>query len=294
MKFTVSTAMSDPSHYLPLAQCAEQCGFSSVAVPDSIFYSERVSAPYPYTSDGNRMWDKDTPWIEPFVAIPAMAAVTTTIRFYTNVLKLAVRNPLLAAKQIGSIVVMSNNRFGLGAGLGWLPEEFEWCGADYATRGKRANEAIEILRLVLGGGMVEYHGAHYDFELLQMSPAPSEPVPIYIGGHSKPGLRRAAKYGDGWASAMTTSKKLIGFVDALTALRKEYGRDHLPFEIQGVCLDVYDADGYKRLEAAGVTDIVTLPWMMYGAALNADLDTKRDGMKRFADGVIAKMVGPVG
>lgn len=289
MKFVISTAMSEPSHYLPLAQCAEECGFHGVAVPDSIFYSERVSAPYPYTTDGNRMWGAETPWIEPFVAIPAMAAVTRTIVFYTNVLKLAVRNPLLVAKQVGSLAVMSNNRFVLGAGLGWLPEEFEWCGTDYKTRGKRGNEALEILELVLGGGMVEYHGEHYDFEQLQMSPAPTERVPIYIGGHSKPGLRRAAKYGDGWASAMLTEKKLLGFVDELAALRKEYGRDHLPFAIQGVCMDVFDADGYTRLEENGVTDIVTLPWMLYGAGINASLDAKLDGMKRFADKVMAKM-----
>lgn len=289
MKFAMSVAMSDPSHYLPLAQCAEEHGFASVAVPDSIFFSEEVSAPYPYTSDGNRMWGAETPWIEPFVAIPAMAAVTKSIRFYTNVLKLAVRNPLLVAKQAGSIAVMSNNRFGLGVGLGWLPEEFKWCGTDYATRGKRGNEAIEILQRVLAGGMVDYEGEHYQFGKIQMSPAPSERVPIYVGGHSKPGLRRAAKYADGWASAMTTKTQLLGYIEQLTALRQQYGRAEVPFEIQAVCTDVYDADGYRALQEAGVTEIVTIPWMMYGVPINGDLDAKLDGVKRYAE----KLVQPL-
>ena len=93
-----------------------------------------------------------------------------------------------------------------------MPEEFKWCGTDFETRGKRMNECLEILRLIWGGGMVEYHGEHYDFGKIQMSPAPSKPIPIYIGGHTKPGLRRAAKYGDGWSSAMLPSKKLLSFV----------------------------------------------------------------------------------
>lgn len=288
MKFTVSIAMSDPSHYLPIAQAAERIGYDAIALPDSIFFSKRVSAPYPYTADGSRMWDEHTPWVEPFVAIPAMAAVTERIRFYTSVLKLAVRAPLLVAKQASSIAVMSNNRFGLGVGLGWLPEEFEWCGTDYKTRGKRGNEAIEILRQVLAGGFSSYHGEHYHFEELAMSPVPTEPVPIYIGGHSKPGLRRAAKYGDGWASAMLTSAALLEIVGKLTELRRQYGRDHLPFEIQGVVTDVFDADGYRRLEEGGVTDIITIPWIMHGCAINGPLDKKIEGLERFYETVVAK------
>jgi probable F420-dependent oxidoreductase len=289
MKFTVSVAMSQPDHYCALAVAAEECGFSSVAVPDSIFYSEQVSAPYPYTQDGQRMWDAHTPWIDPFVAIAAMAAVTRKVRFYTNVLKLGVRNPLLVAKTLGSTAVLSGNRVGLGAGLGWLPEEFAWCGQSYETRGKRVDEALEILRLVLGGGMVEYHGQHYDFAKLQMSPAPTEPVPIYIGGHTGPGLRRAAKYGDGWTSAMMTEQEIVATITELRRLLVELGRGAAPFEIQAVCTDVHTLDGYRRLAAVGVTDLITLPWLFYAAGRRASLEQKKDGMKRFADDIIAKM-----
>ena len=74
----------------------------------------------------------------------------------------------------------------------------------YAKRGKRVDEMIEVIKLVLGGGMVEFHGEFYDFDKLQMSPAPSKPVPFYVGGHTEVALKRAARVGDGWTSAMMT------------------------------------------------------------------------------------------
>jgi probable F420-dependent oxidoreductase len=290
MKFSVSIAMAPPEQYIPIAREAEKLGYHAIVLPDSIFFSEEVSKPYPYTKDGSRMWDGDTPWIEPIVGAAAMAAVTETIFFYTSVVKLPVRHPVLVAKQVASLAALSNNRFGFGCGLGWLPEEFKWCGTDFETRGKRMNECLEILRLIWGGGMVEYHGDHYDFGKIQMSPAPAQPIPIYVGGHSKPGLRRAAKYGDGWSSAMLPSKKLIALIAEIEAFRKDYGRDHLPMEYQAVVTDVWDADGYKRLEDAGVTDIINVPWLMYGTPMvGGTLQGRIDGLNRYADTVIAKM-----
>ena len=101
-----------------------------------------------------------------------MGAVTSKLRFYTNVLKLGSRNPLLLARQVGSVANATANRFGFGVGIGWAPEEFEWCGVPFARRGKRVDEMIEVLKLVLAGGMVEFHGEFYDFDRLQISPAP--------------------------------------------------------------------------------------------------------------------------
>lgn len=288
MKFTLALAMVEPPQYLALARAAEENGFDCVAVPDSVFYPERVSAPYPYTPDGGRFWSADTPWIEPWVAIPAMAAVTTRLRFYTNVIKLGIRHPLLVAKIVGSAAVLSGNRVALGVGLGWIPEEFAWCGQDYASRGRRVDEAIEVIRAVLRGGMVEYHGKHYDFDRLQMSPAPSEPVPIYVGGLSKPALRRAARLGDGWISVMNSESELGALIGELNRLRAELGRADDPFEIKVVCTDVFDPDGYRRLADNGVTDLITMPWYLYGGDMGP-LATKLSALERFADQVIAPM-----
>src|SRR3954469_3393755 len=178
MKFTLGVALSPLDQLTELARTAEECAFSSIALPDSIFYSEQVAASYPYTPDGERFWTAETPWVDPLIAAAAMGAVTGRIRFYTQVLKLGPRSPVLLARQVGSVANLTGNRFGLGVGLGWTPEEFEWCGAPFAGRGARVDEAIDVLKLVLGGGMVEYHGTYVDFDRLRMSPAPTEPVPI--------------------------------------------------------------------------------------------------------------------
>jgi probable F420-dependent oxidoreductase len=288
MKFSIALALLEPSQILPLAVAAERCGYDAVAVPDSVFYPERVSAPYPYTEDGKRFWSAETPWIEPWVAIPAMAAVTSRLHFYTNVLKLAIRQPLLVAKTVGSAAVLSGNRVALGVGLGWIPEEFRFCGEAYETRGGRADEAIAVIRAVLRGGMVEHHGRYYDFDRLAMHPAPSEPVPIYVGGLSKAGLRRAALLGDGWVSVMNRESEVRGFIAELARLRREAGRAGEPFEIKVVCTDVFDLDGYRRLEEAGVTDLISMPWYLYGGD-PGPLATKERAMERFAETVIGKL-----
>jgi probable F420-dependent oxidoreductase len=289
VKFTLGIALSPLDQLTDLARAAEESGYSSIALPDSIFYAEQAGAAYPYTPDGRRFWTVDTPWADPMVTAAALGAVTTRIRFYTQVLKLGPRNPVLLARQVGSVANLIGNRFGLGVGLGWNPEESLWCGAPYTERAGRADEAIEVLRLILGGGMVEYHGKHFDFGRLQMSPAPSEPVPIYVGGHAEPALRRAARIGDGWSSAMIRFDRLRAIIDHLADLRAEYGRADEPFEIQAVCVDRFGLDGFRQQADAGVTDAIVVPWMFYGADFGADTATKIDGIRRFADEVIAPM-----
>jgi probable F420-dependent oxidoreductase len=288
VKFSVAVAMSALDQLGELAKTAEECGYSSIALPDSLFYSEVQSASYPYTPDGSRFWDEETPWVDPFVAAAAMGAVTSRIRFYTQVLKLNPRNPVLLARQIGSVAALTGNRFGLGIGLGWSPEETRWCGGQFDHRGARADEAVEVIRLVLGGGMVEYHGKFYEFDRLRMSPAPTEPVPVYVGGHTDAALRRAARTGDGWTSAMITFDDLRDVVDRLAALRSGYDRTG-PFEIQAVCVDRFGLDGYRQQADVGVTDAIVMPWVFYGVGIDGPIQDKKDGMKRFADEIMGKL-----
>mgnify|MGYP006373138867 FL=1 len=193
------------------------------------------------------------------------------------------RNPLLLARQVGSVANLTGNRLGFGVGIGWAPEEFEWCGVPFARRGKRVDEMIEVLKLVLAGGMVEFHGEFYDFDRLQISPAPSEPVPFYVGGHTDVALKRAARVGDGWTSAMMTLDQLKSTIDKLDKLRAEFGRESVPFEIQAVCIDRFGVDGHRELAEAGVTDNIVIPWVFDGLGFDAKLDEKKDSLKRFAD-----------
>ncbi|MGI5128136.1 TIGR03619 family F420-dependent LLM class oxidoreductase [Pseudonocardia sp. CA-107938] len=288
MKFSLAIALSPLDQLTELARTAEECGFASIALPDSMFYMETASAKYPYTPDGSRFWDANTPWVDPLAAAAAMGAVTSRIRFYTQVLKLGSRHPVVLARQVGSVAVLTGNRFGLGVGLGWAPEEFEWCGVPYAHRGRRADEAIEVLQLILGGGMVSHHGEFFDFGGLQMSPAPTQPVPIYVGGHTEAGLRRAARH-DGWSSAMIKFADLRDIIGKLSALRAELGRADEPFEIQAVCIDRLGLDGYRQQADIGVTDALVVPWLADGVGFDGPLSAKQDSIKRFADTVITKM-----
>ena len=289
MKFTLSVALSPLDQLTELARTAEEYGFSSIALPDSLFYSETVSADYPYTPDGSRFWTEETPWVDPLVAAAAMGAVTSEIEFYTSVLKLGSRSPVLLARQVGSVAALTGDRFGLGLGVGWSPEEFEWCGAPYENRGKRVDEAIEVLRLILGGGMVEYHGRFFDFDKLRMSPAPTKQVPIYIGGHTDVALRRAARVGDGWASAMMKFDDLRETIARLRALLAEQGRGDDPFEFQAVCIDRFGLDGYRQQAEIGVTDVLTMPWVFDGAGFDAEVGPKKDSIKKFGDEIIGKV-----
>ncbi|MFC4603679.1 TIGR03619 family F420-dependent LLM class oxidoreductase [Rhodococcus kronopolitis] len=282
MKFTVGIAMSPLDQLTALAQTAEECGFANIALPDSLFYMETAAADYPYTPDGSRMWNAETPWVDPLIAAAAMGAATSTIGFYTNVLKLGSRNPLLLARQVGSVANLTGNRFGFGVGIGWAPEEFEWCGVPFKRRGARVDEMIEVIKLTLAGGMVEYHGEFFDFDKLQISPAPTKPVPFYVGGHTDVALRRAARVGDGWTSAMMKFKDLVETKRKLDDLLAENGREGEPFEIQAVCIDRFGKDGYQELAAAGVTDTIVVPWLFDGVAFDGPLEAKQDSLRKFA------------
>lgn len=281
--------MFPPEHLVPMARAAEDAGFDTIAVPDSVFYPEQVSADYPYTPDGGRFWAPETPFVDPFVAISAMAAVTERIRFVTNVLKLPIRDPLLVCKQLTSMAALSANRVAIGVGLSWIPEEFAWTRTDMGTRGKRADEMIEIIRLLCRGEgpeFAEYHGRFYDFDRLMMSPVPTEAVKVYVGGLSEPGLRRAARLGDGWISVQNTEAEITEACRDLAGYRAEYGRGNDSFEVNALCIDAFDLDAYHRLADAGVTELQAVPWYFTGRDPD-DLDVRIESVYTFARDVIA-------
>ncbi len=297
MRFGFHLFMVDPSEHLDIARSADACGWDSIQVADAPFFPEEISVPYPYTPDGTRFWPLDMPVLDPWVAITAMAVVTERIRFLPSVLRLAVRQPLLEAKSLCSVAAVSNDRVALGVGLAWMPEEFKWLGQDKKTRGARQDEAIQIIRLLLGGGMVEFHGKYYDFDRLIMAPVPKQKIPIYVGGTTTPALRRAARYGDGWVSVIHNMSEVEALMAELNGYRKEFGRDNEPFDIMMHCPDADTVDDIQRLEDMGVTDLQVTPWsekilaeMGVGAIMQQQpsLQAKQDAIQRYADEVIVK------
>ena len=200
--------MTDPRSYVALAQAAEDAGFDNFLVADSIGYPAHSSTEYPYNSDGTRDFLEDKPFIDPFVLMATLAAATTRLRFITNVLKLPVRSPVLVAKQISSVAVMSDDRVTLGVGTSPWPEDYAACGVDWAGRGRRMDESIDIVRGLCAGGWFEYHGDIYDVPRMKIAPIPNARIPILIGGHGDAALRRAARVGDGWICATYDDEEL--------------------------------------------------------------------------------------
>jgi probable F420-dependent oxidoreductase len=289
VRFSYAESMCDPSHYLPLAVEAEQAGFTSFTVPDSICYPEISDSKYPYTRDGERSFLEGKPFLEPFVLIPALAAVTQRLRFTTFVVKLPIRQPVLVAKQAASVAVLSGDRFGFGVGLSPWPEDFAVTGTDYATRGARMDEMIEIVRGLTRGGFFRYRGEHYQIPSIQICPVPAQPIPILIGGHADAALRRAARLGDGWMHAGGDAEALDRMLRRLHALRREHGREREPFEVHVISLDAYTLDGIRRLEDKGITDAI----VGFRNAYEKDtmsLQQKVDALRRYADAVIAKAI----
>lgn len=287
MQFTLALAMTPPEQVLPLARAAEAAGWDSVCFPDSVFYAEEVSGDYPFTPDGKRFWPEDSPFVDPLVGMPAVGAATERIGLYTNVMKTPLRHPLLVAKSLGSIAALFPGRVGLGVGLSWMPEEFEWLGQEMKTRGKRLDEQIAIIRAAIAGGYVEFHGDHYDFDRLRMDPpAPAgERVPIYVGGHSEAGMRRAARLGDGWIGAQATHEDMVALIERLHGTLAAEGRSTDGFEVKATPMVPATVDAMAALAEAGLTDVITVPWYFAGGDPN-DPQHQLDSISWFAEHVI--------
>lgn len=288
MEFCIAVAYNDPNHLCEIARTAEEAGFGGIIVSDHIVYPGDLKTPYPYTSHGRPRWDTTAPWPDPLIAVGAMSAVTTRIRFVCSIYLLALRHPILAAKSIATAAVMSGNRLTLGVGAGWMKEEFDLLGPAFETRGKRLNESIEVLRKMLAGGMVEHRGAFFDFDPVEINPVPTKPVPIYGGGTSNAALRRAATLCDGWASEIQTTTELDTILADLKRYRDDSERAGEPFGVCAALRDVFDPDGYRAMRDRGVTELITVPWLFYGDQ-GQTCEQKCDGIRRFSDEVMSQI-----
>ena len=290
MRFSYAESMTNPEYYLPLARAAEEAGYDSMVVPDSICYPEVSDTTYPFNPDGSREFLEDKPFLEPFSLIPAMGAVTERIRFVTFVIKLPIRQPVLIAKQASSTAVLTDNRLVLGVGTSPWPEDYAICGVPWERRGKRIDEEIAIMRGLMAGGYFEFHGEIFDIPSIKMCPTPSRSVPILIGGHHEAALKRAAVDGDGWLHGGGDPADLPGLLDRLAALRKEHGTEDKPFEVHVISAEAYSPGGVGRLEELGVTDVIVgFRWPYVTEQDVEPLQTKVDNLRRFADDVIAKV-----
>lgn len=290
MRFHYAENMTAVSNYIPLAKAAEANGYAGYVIPDSLIYPMASDTSYSYTEDGGREFLENKPFLESFIQATAIGSVTEKLEMTTNVLKLPVRPPLYTAKLAASVAALTNNRFNLGVGLSVWPEDYEVMGVPYAKRGKRLDECIQIVRGLCEGGYYEFHGEFYDLPPVKINPAPTKPLPILIGGHSKPALKRAA-LNDGFMHAGNgTLEEMTAMFAEIAEYRKEAGTSDKPFRIFATAMGEMTLDKVKQYQDMGVTDMPVAFRNLY--AVEADtqpLQDKIDDMKRFADNVIAKI-----
>lgn len=283
MRFAISLAFQPVEHLVAIAREADACGYDALAVPDHVVDLETLETPYPYTPDGRRRWDHDADWPDPWVLTGALAAATSRIRFFTSVYVPALRSPYLVAKAVGTAAVLSGNRVALGVGVGWCREEFELMQEDFSTRGRRTDEALELLAQLWQPGWTQHSGAYYETPRLTMEPTPSAPVPIYVGGLSEIAFARAARH-DGWIGDLYTVAEAGAHARRLSHLRAALGRTG-DFRVITALTDAFTPEQFADAEAKGVTDVWTMPWAYYHG-LDVDLERKLDGIRRFAADVL--------
>ncbi len=290
MRFAYAESMTDPSYYGPLARAAEAAGYDAMVIPDSICYPEHATSTYPYSPDGTREFLDGKPFLEPFSLIPALGAVTTTLRFVTFVLKLPVRNPVLVATQATSTAVLTGDRLLLGVGTSPWREDYDVLGVPWQRRGRRLDECIDIIRGLSAGGYFGYDGELVSVPRIKLAPVPSRPIPILLGGHSEPMLRRAARSGDGWMHGGGNPADLPGLLARLAELRREEGTADRPFQVHVISMDAYNADGIRRLEEQGVTDVIVgFRWPYASEPDTQPLADKIGALNAYAENVIVKV-----
>lgn len=285
MKFWQPIAWAETEQLCEIAKFAEECGFEGLMGADHALFPETMAPDYPYSDNGLPPQTAEHEYPDMWTSFAAMAAVTSTIKLVCGVFVLPIRNPIEVAKQAATLAILSQGRFALGAGTGWMKEEFDAYDVPFRGRGKRMDEMLEIMQGLWGGEMFAYRGKYFDFPPLQISPHSSYRVPLYFGGTAEVALRRAARVGDGWIGAGNTPEEIPGLMQHLQGLRREYGREHLPFE---TLVGVYaspDRALFDSLQNTGMTSGLNMPFA-YVLGPRSSLDDKKKMMAQFAEDVI--------
>ncbi len=261
----------------------EAAGFESLWVSDHVVMTEHVESRYPFAVDGKVTWASDTPYFDAMIALAAIATATEHAIIGTAVLVLPQRQPVVLAKQVASIDVMSGGRLTLGVGAGWLAEEFEALNVPFASRGSRFMEWMQLLRACWTGAPPPFEGRHYRLPPgVRSQPAPAHRIPLLVGGHSKAAWRRAGELGDGWlahqsAIALDVGELCVGIAASRDAAVRA-GRHPEEVEELSTTLRIIDsatridvvADALEALAEAGVGEVVVdIDWATPGAAVQA-------------------------
>ncbi len=222
--------LAQPATILALARQAEDAGFESIWLADHIAFPVSFKSQYPYSAGGDFPTRLAEPLMEPLATMGVLVGATRRVRIGTAVLVMPLRNPLLLARMLVTLDNFSGGRITLGAGVGWLKEEFEALDThDFGERGRATDEAIEIFKAISAGGEVGYRGKTYAFEPVYSLPGSVQRPhpPILIGGLADAALRRVVRHGTGWL-AVTASPETL--TERLAVLRRIAEAEKRPFE----------------------------------------------------------------
>lgn len=268
--------LSNSDDITAIAKAGEAMGFATIVFSDHIVVPTNVDSPYPYTVDGSFPGGAGAA-LEQLALMSYVAGATETSRLVTSVMILPHRNPLVTAKMLATIDVLSKGRVTVGVGVGWMREEFEALGApDFDRRGAASNEYLEIFKKCWTESPVSFNGEFYSFKEVHTLPHPIQKPhpPIWIGGHSRPALRRVAKYGDGWHPVGATAasplppaefQKLLDYLAAqLEAENRNIGDIFISLKAPSYDPGVVP-EGHERSLFTGEPDRIAEDLRMYNA-----------------------------
>jgi probable F420-dependent oxidoreductase len=254
-------------HLAEAARRAEDAGFDSVWVSDHVVMVQQSRSKYPYSDDGAITWDAADPRFDAIVALTMAATATRHVDVGVAILLVALRNPLILAKQLATLDVVSNGRIIVGTGAGWLAEEFDAVGVPFESRGRRLDEWIEILHDVWTGRPRAASYEHYEMPGGMLSyPTPQHHIPLLIGGMSSAAVRRAGRLGDGWLAFQRAGALDVPALEAgLDVMRQTASAEGRPtgravVRLTGQLDDA--AAALPALAAAGVDEvIIEVDWL---------------------------------
>ena len=284
MKFGIMFAnvlFGDGDGAKAVATAADELGYESIWTVEHVAVPKDYQSPYPYSSTGKMGGPDDMSIPDPFTWLAYIAAVTTNIKLATGVAILPQRNVVYTAKEMATLDQLSGGRVILGAGAGWMKEEFDVLGVPFEDRGQRTDEYIRALRVIWGDESPTFHGDYVDFTDTYVRPQPvNKSIPIHIGGHTDRAARRAGELGDGFFPGASDHETLAHAIGHMRMHAEKNGRD--PDAIEVTAGGAMDPDGIEKLRALGVSRVVIPPLAM-------DKDGIRAALEGFATNVMAKV-----
>ncbi len=264
MKFGVAFAnigpFVDPVEAVGLAQAAEAAGFESIWTVDHVVVPAGYQSKYPYDPSGKLPSGESTVFPDPLIWLAYVAARTSSLRLGTGILIVPQRNPLVLAKELATLDHLSGGRMILGAGIGWLEEEFAALGVPFAGRGQRTEEAIAAMRALWSQESASYQGRTTTFRDCYLRPQPrSGAIPVHVGGHSTAAAERAGRIGDGFFPFGVTRDEIVSLSDVMRRSADEAGRDPASIEVtvQSYITTADEAlDEVNALERLGATRVI--------------------------------------